>query len=648
MPDDSRQSVEARLRAAVESAPSGLIMVDRDGRIVLVNQQIERQFGYPREELLGQTVDVLVPDRFRAPHAGYRADFLSSPSVRAMGAGRDLYGRRKDGSEFPVEIGLTPVATEDGMFVLSSVVDISARKRAEARFRAAVESSPNGMVMVDADGLVVLVNREVERLFGYERDELLGQPIEMLVPERFRKGHPEFRLHYLKKPGVRAMGEGRELFGLCKDGSEVPVEIGLNPIETDDGVFVLSSIVDISYRVAADEEKRHLEELLLQSQKMEALGTLAGGVAHDFNNVLAGILSHAELLQDSLGDDGPLAELDELIGFANRGKDVVDRILAFSRRRETRRQPVAVDRIIREVTRMLGSSVPPNIRINTHVDPDLPAILADSSSIHQMLVNLGTNAAYAMPEGGTVEFGAEKVYVVDSVARAHPQLSEGHHAVIFVRDSGIGMDADTQARALEPFFTTREGKQGTGLGLAIVHRIVQDNGGGLELESAPGQGTTVRCFLPLVAERPVVEAARSGVAGRGGGQRILLIDDDPALAEAGRLRLERLGYKPQVTSSVSQAIEWMQADSGRFDAVITDYLMPEMNGLDLSRELTRLKPGIPILMFTGYIEDFDDDLVRETGVRKLLQKPAALKQLDEALCEILGKAAGDGSSEGGH
>jgi len=648
MPDDSSQSVEARLRAAVESAPSGLIMVDRDGRIVLVNQQIERQFGYPREELLGQAVDLLVPRRLRGDHAGHRADFLSRPSVRAMGVGRDLNGRRKDGSEFPVEIGLTPVATEDGMFVLSSVVDISARKRAEARFRAAVESSPNGMVMVDAGGLVVLVNREVERLFGYERDELLGQSIEMLVPDRFRKGHPEFRLHYFKKPGVRAMGEGRELFGLRKDGSEVPVEIGLNPIETDDGVFVLSSIVDISYRVAAAEEKRHLEEQLLQSQKMEALGTLAGGVAHDFNNVLAGILSHAELLQETLGDDGPRLELEELIGFANRGKDVVDRILAFSRRRETRRQPVAVDRIIGEVTRLLGASVDPNIRIHTRVDPDLPAILADSSSIHQMLVNLGTNAAYAMPDGGTLEFGAEKVYVADSVARAHPQLSEGHHAVISVRDTGIGMDADTQARALEPFFTTREGKQGTGLGLAIVHRIVQDNGGGLELESAPGQGTTVRCFLPLVAESPVVEAARSGAAGSGTGQRILLIDDDPSLAEAGRLRLQRLGYKPKVTSSVRQAIDWVQADADGFDAVITDYLMPEMNGLDLSRALTRLSPEIPILMLTGYIEDFDDGLLRETGVRKLLQKPATLKQLDAALGEILGEAAGDGPSEAEH
>jgi CheY-like chemotaxis protein len=253
-----------------------------------------------------------------------------------------------------------------------------------------------------------------------------------------------------------------------------------------------------------------------------------------------------------------------------------------------------------------------------------------------------------MPGGGTLEFGAEKVYVVDSVARAHPQLTEGYHAVISVRDTGIGMDADTQARALEPFFTTREGKQGTGLGLAIVHRIVQDNGGGLELESAPGQGTTVRCFLPLVAESPIAEATRSRTAGSGAGQRILLIDDEPSLAEAGRLRLERLGYKPKVTSSVRQAIEWVKADSDGFDAVVTDYLMPEMNGLDLSRELTRLSPEIPILMFTGYIEDFDDDLLRETGVRKLLQKPATLVQLDAALGEILGEAAGDGPSESGH
>src|ERR1051325_1832299 len=251
MAEDSARQVDQRLRAAVESAPSGLIMTDAEGRMVLVNRETERLFGYPREELLGRSIEILVPERFRANHPGFRAGFMADPKVRAMGAGRELFGLRKDGSEVPVEIGLTPVATPEGLFVLSTVVDVSARQRAEARFRAAVESSPNGMVMTDPAGRIVLVNREVERLFGFSRDELLGQSIEVLIPDRFRGRHPEFGQLFFDKPLVQALGPGRELSGLRKDGSEVPVEIGLNPIETEEGLFVLSSIVDISARKRA-------------------------------------------------------------------------------------------------------------------------------------------------------------------------------------------------------------------------------------------------------------------------------------------------------------------------------------------------------------------------------------------------------------
>jgi PAS domain S-box-containing protein len=231
-----------------------------------------------------------------------------------MGAGRELYGLRRDGTEVPVEIGLTPVVTPEGLFVLSTVVDISARKRAEARFRAAVESSPNGMVMVDRGGRIVLVNREVERLFGYSRDELLGQSIEVLVPDRSRGKHPGFRTMFFEAPAARAMGAGRELFGLRKDGTEVPVEIGLNPIETEEGLFVLSSIVDISARKRAEDERRRLEDQLRQAQKLEAIGTLAGGIAHDFNNMLGAIVGYAELLRGQVADRATaLADLAEIL-----------------------------------------------------------------------------------------------------------------------------------------------------------------------------------------------------------------------------------------------------------------------------------------------------------------------------------------------
>jgi len=256
----ARRRAEARFRAVVESAPSGMVMIDRGGTITLVNREAERLFGYTREELLGQSIERLVPERFRSGHPAFRTDFFGNPQTRAMGGGRELYGLRKDGVEIPVEIGLNPIETDEGVFVLASVVDITARKRAEERFRAVVESAPSGMVMINRAGTIELVNRETERLFGYTREELLGQSIERLVPDRFRRGHPTFRTDFFANPQTRAMGAGRELYGLRKDGVEIPVEIGLNPIETDEGVFVLASVVDITARKRAEERFRAVVE----------------------------------------------------------------------------------------------------------------------------------------------------------------------------------------------------------------------------------------------------------------------------------------------------------------------------------------------------------------------------------------------------
>jgi PAS domain S-box-containing protein len=247
-------STERRFGLVVEAAPNAMVMVNRAGEIVMVNAQAERVFGYPRAELVGQPVEMLVPKRFRRQHPGLRTAFFADPHPRPMGAGRDLYGRRKDGSEFPVEIGLNPIETDEGPMVLSAIVDITERKAAEQalrdsetaadqRFRLVVEAAPNAMVMINRAGEIVMVNAQAERVFGYKRDELLSQPVEMLVPERFRGHHPGLRATFFADPQARPMGAGRELYGRRKDGSEFLIEIGLNPIETDEGPMVLSAIV---------------------------------------------------------------------------------------------------------------------------------------------------------------------------------------------------------------------------------------------------------------------------------------------------------------------------------------------------------------------------------------------------------------------
>jgi PAS domain S-box-containing protein len=286
-----RKKNEERFQLVVEAAPNAMVMIGADGRIALVNTQTEKLFGYHRRELLGMPVERLVPQRFHLNHSGHRKAFFADPSTRAMGRGRDLFGLRRDGTEIPVEIGLNPIVTAEGQFVLASIIDITERKKNEERFQVVVEAAPSAMIMVAADGRIALVNTQTEKLFGYAREELLGLPVEMLVPERFRPNHGGHRNTFFAAPATRAMGAGRDLFGLRRDGSEVPIEIGLNPIVTADGQFVLASIIDITERKHANQER----EVLIESLKsaLTEKTVLLREVHHRVKNnlaVIAGLL----------------------------------------------------------------------------------------------------------------------------------------------------------------------------------------------------------------------------------------------------------------------------------------------------------------------------------------------------------------------
>jgi PAS domain S-box-containing protein len=289
----ARKRLEERFRRVVEAAPNAMVMINAGGRIEMVNAQTEQMFGHARQDMLGRTVEMLVPERFRGHHPGLRSSFFSDPRARPMGAGRDLFGLRKDGSEFPVEIGLNPIETDEGPMVLSAIVDISARRRLEERFRLVVEAAPNAMVMVNAAGSIEMVNAQAEQVFGYARQEMLGQPIEMLVPERFRGHHPGLRSAFFSDPRARSMGAGRDLFGLAKDGSEFPVEIGLNPIETDEGPMVLSAIVDISDR----KQKEQRIQVALKEKDV-----LLGEVHHRVKNNLQIVHSLLDLQSSRISD----------------------------------------------------------------------------------------------------------------------------------------------------------------------------------------------------------------------------------------------------------------------------------------------------------------------------------------------------------
>jgi PAS domain S-box-containing protein len=634
MTADPANASEQRLRAAIDSAPSGLLMIDAEGRIVLVNREVERLFGYPREELLGRPVELIVPERFRDKHPSFRTGFIEHPAVRQMGSGRELFGRRKDGSEVPIEIGLTPFVTDEGMFVLSSIVDITARRRAEARFRAAVESSPSGMVMVDGDGKIVLVNREVERLFGYTRDELLSASVETLVPARFRADHPEYRAGFYSSPDARAMGAGRELFGLKKDGTEVPIEIGLNPIETDEGLFVLSSIVDISTRVRAEQERYRLEEQLRQSQKMEAVGTLAGGIAHDFNNILGGILGYAELAITAAHDPGQQADLDEIVRAASRGRELISAILRFSRRQELVRRPIDLAQIVSESLRLLRPTIPTTIELEPKFSISPARALADACAVQQVVMNLATNAAHAMKQGGRMEIAIEEFYAKDTWVRSRPGVREGPYIVLRIQDSGQGMSAEVCSRALEPFFTTKETGGGSGLGLAMVHGIMREHAGMVEIESEPGVGTTVRCLFPAIADAPIMRMANrdQDAPPRGHGEKILFIDDEPALSRLGQRRLGALGYVVTALTEPAKALEAMATES--FDLLITDFTMPRMTGLELAQRLRAAGHHIPVILLSGVATELPEEEV-DTLANRVLTKPVGIYELGVAVRDTL-------------
>jgi PAS domain S-box-containing protein len=479
-------------------------------------------------------------------------------------------------------------------------------------FRLAFDSSPAGKLVVDDSGAIILANREAERLFGYERDELLGQSVEVLVPERYRSDHSGLRRSFQAAPQSRRMGAGRDLFGLRKDGTELPIEIGLNPVQAAGGALILTTIVDISAR-------RALEAQLRQAQKLEAIGTLAGGIAHDFNNLLRSIIGYSELVTAAVTDAQALADLHQVRVAAARGQELVLRMLAFSRPSDSSRVAVALHRPTLEAVDLLRSTIPSLIEIRYRHDAEVPTVRIDPTQLQQVLMNLVTNAAQAIGDAsGSIEIALTAVRADDAFMQAHPTMGKGLYARLSVTDSGAGMSEGVQQHAFEPFFTTIPVGKGTCLGLSVVVGIVQGAGGCVDLHSRQGKGTQVDVHLPAASSDsgPLVVDVLDESA-----PLVLFVDDEEAISDLSRRQLVNAGFRVAAFSASLTALEEFRRRPDAFSVVVTDNTMPKMSGLQFAQEVRSLRPDIPILLVSGLVDTVAPAFIHQKGIAALLRKP---------------------------
>jgi PAS domain S-box-containing protein len=511
-------------------------------------------------------------------------------------------------------------------------------EKTEKIHRAMTDTANESIFMVDDKERICYWNSAAQILFGYDAQQALGKNIFDLEPFGQDLDSEDLTLYSIfsrreKNQSLKMM----ELTIITRGGQQIPVELSMVGISIQESWYAISVIRDISERKKSEQEKLAIWRQLQAARKMEAIGTLAGGIAHDFNNILSGIFGYAELLRVSLKPEDALqTHVDSITMAGDRARDLVRQILAFSFQDVHELKPLEVHAIINEACNLLASSLPVSVKITRNIDENCRLVLGDATQIHQVALNLMTNAFHAMEEkGGTLSIGLEEIELTGGPLLEAMELGPGHYLCYSVVDTGVGISSQVMDKIFDPYFTTKAQGKGTGLGLAVIKGIVQSHRGGIHVESKPGKGSRFEIFLPVIEadQKPVEMVGHTRI--QKGSEHILLVDDQKEVIRIERLILEVLGYRVTTRLSGREALETFVAAPSTYDMVITDMNMAEMSGETLAQELMAVQPDIPVILLTGYHEGMTRDKARTMGIKDFLMKPVKLKEFSAIIREVL-------------